>query len=80
MPDKNNDPKVLANQIRNTREAEAGLRQFLSTDGPKGNNSDYKRGWARNFGRKTNEHSGTPIDDSFLCTDTTCWCYRKEDE
>lgn len=28
---------------------EQGLRQFLNHDGPKGTNSNYKRGWEFNF-------------------------------
>ena len=87
--DRRNDPKELARQIRNTRETEGLLRQFLSVDGPKGATSDYKRGWNRNFGRATGQHSGdlpkTPdcmgcAKCECLCDDASCWCHRPDDE
>ena len=90
--DKNDDPKALASSIRNTRQVEGLLRQFLSTDGPKGATSDYKRGWARNFGRATGQHSGslsTSADGlpecvgckvcDCTCDDAGCWCHRPDD-
>jgi len=35
--------------IRNSRETETMLRQFLRVDGPKGATGAYKRGWDWNF-------------------------------
>lgn len=86
--DKNDDPKALAKSIRNTRETEGLLRQFLSVDGPKGATDDYKRGWARNFGRATGQHSGALPEKpgcvgckacDCTCDDAGCWCHRPDD-
>jgi hypothetical protein len=85
--DRRNDPKELARQTRGTPEVERLLRQFV-TDGEKGNTPEYKRGWARNFGRATEEHSGDRIVgsvtakdlDKKFCSDPTCWCNRRDDE
>ena len=79
--DKRNDPKELARVIRKTPETEKHLRQFLNVDGPKGNSTEFKKGWARMFGEPTGEHSGDRVRDAEgvmakQCTDETCWCWK----
>jgi hypothetical protein len=46
------DPKQVAKQERQRPEVERMLRQFLNTDGPKGNKDAYREGWERIFGEK----------------------------
>lgn len=72
------DPKQIAKDERKRPEVERLLRQFL-TDGTKGNSPEFQRGWCRNFGRATGEHSGRPSDGFLgLCDDEHCWCGRPE--
>ena len=49
------DPKEAAKQARRYPETEKLLRQFLHTDGPKGNGQAYLDGWDRNFGGQKSE-------------------------
>lgn len=39
------DPKIVARNERSSPEAERMLRQFLNTDGPKGNSKNYDKGY-----------------------------------
>lgn len=80
------DPKEEARKERNLPGVERLLRQFI-TDGPKGNSPEYKKNWARNFGRRTGEHSGIVRCDEDECDcirdecdDEYCWCKRESDE
>lgn len=72
------DPKEEARKSRKTPEVERLLRQFSNVDGPKGATAEYKKGWARAFGKKTGEHAGKPQAGAETCEDGHCWCRRSE--
>ena len=77
------DPKDVAKRERGTPQVEQLLRQFSGIDGPKGVTPEYRRNWARVFGRKTNEHSGTISPGTWPpgcgCDDRLCWCHHDLD-
>lgn len=64
-------------EIRNSRQTEDLLRQFLNHDGPKGANGKYKRGWRFNFEFNDEERaavneqmaSGASFEDAFDLVD-----------
>lgn len=70
------DPKEVAKKELRTPEAQKLLRQFVNTDGPKGNSAAYQEGWERTFGKKsyfcdacgTSEGMG---EEDILCEE--CW-------
>lgn len=43
------DPKEVARKERQTPEVEKLLKQFLQTDGPKGNSRAFRSNWERTF-------------------------------
>ena len=43
------DPKSAAMKARYHPQTERLMRQFLSTDGPKGASKEFQRGWVFNF-------------------------------
>lgn len=47
------------------------LRQFMHTQPH--DRTAYRIGWARTFGRKTQEHGDLSIGEK-VCSDEHCWC------
>lgn len=66
MPEE--DPRDVAKRERNSPEVERLLRQFLNTDGAKGNTETYRDAYARIF-EKECTHLGTR---TFSCD--RWWC------